>query len=222
MFPTTIWTTIRRAGGDDPRALEAFARSYRAPVLGYLRRKGFDPTDVEDLCQETFLRLLRGNVLARADPERGRFRSLLLTVAQRVVLDRWRERSAPGLQELEPDRLPASPDTGASKQDPDFDREWFLELVERALRRLEQEGSPYHGVLRRHLSGVKQEKQKLWIARKKLSAGIRREVALTCSSPAELEAELAYLSTFLAPLRPGLRPENRKGLRPRRPPREAR
>ena len=69
MFPGTVWTTIRRAGEDDREALERFASAYRPPVLRFLQRRGFSSTDAEDLCQEVFLRLIRGRVLSRAESE---------------------------------------------------------------------------------------------------------------------------------------------------------
>jgi DNA-directed RNA polymerase specialized sigma24 family protein len=95
VFPTTIWTTISQAGAHDRAALEDFAQRYRAPILAYLRGRGFSGNDAEDLCQEVFVRVLQSGVLAKADRSRGRFRSLLLTVTTRVVQDRRRRRSDP-------------------------------------------------------------------------------------------------------------------------------
>jgi len=195
MFPTTTWTTIRRAGESDGEALETFASSYREPVLRFLRRRGFAHADAEDLCQEVFVRVLRGRVLARADAERGRFRSLLLAVVTHVVQDHRRRRREPPAGDLDP-AVPAA----------EFDREWVLDLVEKGFERLRKEESPYYGVLRAHLEGVSQDRNRLWIARGKLLARIRHEVALTCSSPGDLEEELAHLSPYLRP-RGGTREE---------------
>ena len=68
---------------------------------------------------------------------------------------------------------------------------------EAALARLEADGSPYYGVLRGHLAGIKQDRQKLWLARRKLVAGIRHEIASTCGSHVDFERELAHLARFL-------------------------
>jgi hypothetical protein len=54
-------------------------------------------------------------------------------------------------------------------------------------------------VLRRHLSGQRPERNKLWIARRKLVALVRREIALTCRSSAEFEEEVALLARYLRP-----------------------
>jgi len=186
VFPTTVWTTIREAGESGREALEAFATAYRGPVLRYLERRGFEPNEAEDVCQEVFLRLLRSELLSRADARYGRFRSLLVAVVHNTIGDRLRKRRDATDAELEP-----------VYSDPDFDREWVLELVERALKRLREEGSPYYEVLRGHLDGEKQDRNKLWIARGKLRSLMRHEVASTCSSPRAVEDELAYLSTYL-------------------------
>ena len=188
MFPTTVWTTIRRAGDEDDAALERFARAYRAPVLRYIRGRGFAPGDAEDLCQEVFLRILNGRVLERADARHGRFRSLLLSVTRHVIVDRARRRSETPVANLEP-----------VDRDPDFDREWALELTWRAIDSLRQSGSRYHEVLSAHLDGKPTDRQKLWIARRKLAELIRADVARTCGSHEEFEAEVSYLSRYLRP-----------------------
>ena len=187
MFPTTVWTVIQEAGHQDPQALESFASHYRTPVLNYIRGRGLEPGDAEDLCQDVFVRVLKGKVLAKADAAKGRFRGLLLTVVRRVIQDSLRRRRpAVSLDAFDP-----------ADRDPDFDREWLLHLTERALHRLHEQKSPYYAVLRGHLAGESQNRNKLWIARNKLIALIRHEIALTWRSPEELEEEAAYLSTFL-------------------------
>jgi DNA-directed RNA polymerase specialized sigma24 family protein len=189
VFPTTIWTTIAKAGASDAGALERFAREYRQPVLQFVQAKGFRGADADDICQDVFLRLLSGQVLARATAARGRFRNLLLSVATHVIQDRQRRRRETPSDEIE-----------LVEKDPDFDRAWTLELTGRAFERLRAQQSPYYQVLQQHLAGVAQDRNKLWIARGKLVALIQHEVALTCSSPAELEEELRHLSPYLRPL----------------------
>jgi hypothetical protein len=188
VFPTTIWTSIERAGASDPAALEAFAREYRAPVLAAIQKRGFAGGDAEDLCQEVFLRILSGDVLARADATKGRFRSLVLAVTMHVIQHRLAKRKEIVTDDLEP-----------LDRDPDFDRAWVLHLAERAMRRLREASSPYFDVLQGHLAGDAQDRNKLWIARNKLQSLIRDEVARTCSSPGEIEGELEYLRRYLRP-----------------------
>jgi len=194
MFPTTVWTTIRQAGNRNDGALQQFAQAYRPPLAEFIRLQGFSDTETDDLCQDVFVRLLHGEVLAKADPNKGRLRSLLLAVTRHVIQDRRRSlKNLPVAEEhLDPVWDPA-------ERHQQFDRTWILHLAERALDRLQAAESPYHQVLRAHLAGVKQDRNRLWIARRKLIARIRAEVAMTCSSPAEFEEEVAYLSAFLRP-----------------------
>ncbi len=195
VFPTTIWTTIRQAGANDREALEAFAVQYREPVRRYLRGRGFSSADAEDLCHEVFVRLLEKGVLERADAARGRFRALLQTIASRVATDRLRKRR----EDAAPPNDGVEVASGEVEGDAEFDRAWALHLTERALERMRDRNSPYHAVLSAHLSGQKQDRNKLWIARRQLSSLIRDEVAQTCTQPEDLEEELAYLQQFLRP-----------------------
>ena len=190
VFPTTIWTTIHRAGDQDSMALEHVAERYRQPVLEYIRRRGFQGSDAEDICQDVFVRVLQGGVLAKADRNRGRFRSLMLSVTTHVILDRLRKRREVPVEDPEP---------LARQQTDDFDHAWALHLTDQAIQRLREQGSPYYDVLEGHLSGQPQNRNKLWIARRKLAAEIRREVAFTCATRADFDEEMAHLARYLRP-----------------------
>lgn len=185
MFPTTIWDVVHAAGDRDPTALDQIATEYRAPVEAFIRSRGISAEQAEDLCQDVFVRVLAGNVLAKADEAKGRFRSLLCTVTIRVIQD-WNRRRRD---------LP-SHDTDIAAPTADFDRAWVVHLTERAFRVLKQTSPRSYETLRHHLSGQKQERNKLWIARRKLISLIRREIAVTCSSTKEFEQELASLSPY--------------------------
>jgi RNA polymerase sigma factor (sigma-70 family) len=188
VFPTTIWTTIRQAGALDSSALADVAERYRQPVLEFIGRRGFQGADAEDLCQDVFLRVLKGGVLAKADRDRGRFRSLLLSVTVHVIQDRLRKRREVPVEDPEP-----------PQRQREFDAGWALHLTQRALERLQAQGSPYYDVLEGHLAGRRQDRNRLWLARKKLAGLMRQEVAYTCATRADYEAELAYLAQYLRP-----------------------
>jgi DNA-directed RNA polymerase specialized sigma24 family protein len=59
-------------------ALEEFYRLYCYPVYAFIRRRGYDRQDAQDLTQDFFVHLLDKGTLGRADSERGRFRNFLL------------------------------------------------------------------------------------------------------------------------------------------------
>jgi RNA polymerase sigma factor (sigma-70 family) len=188
VFHTTVWEVVHAAGAGDERALATLADEYRTPILGFIRSRGIDAPQAEDLCHDVFVRLLTGGVFAKADPNRGRFRTLICTVTIRVVQD-WsrRHREVPS-EDLDP----AGPT-------PSFDRLWTLYLVERAFAQLKISNPRYYEVLRDHLGGQAPHRNRLWNARRTLASLIRREIAKTCQTPEEVEAEVASLSPYLRP-----------------------
>ena len=68
-------------------ALETLCGSYWYPLYAFARRKGRPPEAAEDSVQEFFGRLLAKEGLGAADPERGRFRSFLLTSFQNHLIN---------------------------------------------------------------------------------------------------------------------------------------
>jgi len=52
-----------------------------------VRRCGYSPEDAQDLTQEFFARLLARDYLARADPQKGRFRSFFLAGLKNLLCD---------------------------------------------------------------------------------------------------------------------------------------
>src|SRR3954462_4803482 len=90
-FPTTRWTMVVAAG--DPHrnearsALVSLCENYWYPLYAYVRRRGYPADQAQDLTQEFFTRMLEGRYLDRADPEKGRFRSFLLTSLKFFIAD---------------------------------------------------------------------------------------------------------------------------------------
>ena len=82
-FNTTHWSVVLAAGRPSSptaaAALEALCRMYWYPLYAFVRRKGHDPDEAQDLTQSFFARLLERDFIQRADSNKGRFRSYLLT-----------------------------------------------------------------------------------------------------------------------------------------------
>ena len=93
MFATTHWSVILAATrSDTTRAQAALARlcqAYWYPLYAYVRRRGYEAHDAQDLTQEFFARLLEQNWLAQADRERGRFRTFLLAALSHFLANEW-------------------------------------------------------------------------------------------------------------------------------------
>jgi RNA polymerase sigma factor (sigma-70 family) len=146
-FPTTQWSMIVRAGGSSDTnarvALESLCRRYWYPLYFFARRQGRSHHEAEDCTQEFLARLLANEGMARARPERGRFRTFLLTALRNFLITDWqRARAAKrggGNAPLPLDfddaerayrREPADP---ALTPEQAFDRTWALGLIECAI-----------------------------------------------------------------------------------------
>lgn len=160
-FPTTHWSVVLAAGGrDEPGGADALARlcaAYWYPLYAYVRRRGYSPADAEDLTQEFFARLLARNDLARADPQKGRFRSFLLGGINFLLADerdrRYTLKRGSGLAPLS---IEANEAEGRYRLEPAddvtperlYERAWVLTLLDRASQRL---GDEYRASGRREL-----------------------------------------------------------------------
>jgi RNA polymerase sigma-70 factor (ECF subfamily) len=78
-----------QAGTDDSaqRALSIFSEAYWPPLYTFVRRRGYSPADAQDIVQGFFAHLLAQNALSRADREKGRLRTFLLSSLQNFMMD---------------------------------------------------------------------------------------------------------------------------------------
>ncbi len=114
----------------------------------------------QDLTQDFFMKLLDGNLLKLADPNRGRFRSLLCTALRNFLADKQdqigREKRGGRIHFIVWDEWMAeapsqisvcSENISAWSPEQIFDLRWAATVVEQALRRLSEECAQ-HGRLR--------------------------------------------------------------------------
>ncbi len=98
LFPATQWTHIRKAGRGDTAgliAMDEVCRVYWYPTFATARSKhGMDHHQAEDITQGFWAWLLEHGHVGRAVPERGKFRSFLMTCFDHFVLHEWRKRVA--------------------------------------------------------------------------------------------------------------------------------
>ena len=150
-----------------PEALAHLCRSYWPPLYAYVRRRGFDVHEAQDLTQEFFARLIEKDWLRGVDPGKGRFRSWLLASAGHFLNNEWarlhtQKRGGKAVilplefedsetrfqREPQDDRTP----------DQIYDEQWVRTLLERALAGLREEywtadKAALFEVLHPHLSG---------------------------------------------------------------------
>ncbi len=97
-FTTTHWSVVLSAVDQSSTGSEAalamLCQTYWYPLYAYVRRRGYSPEDAQDLTQSYFAGLLEKNYLDRADRERGRFRTFLLTSLEHFLNNEWVRASA--------------------------------------------------------------------------------------------------------------------------------
>jgi DNA-directed RNA polymerase specialized sigma24 family protein len=148
-FLTTHWSLVEdiKKQGDKERVLIGLLlERYWKPVYCYLRRKGYDNEQAKDLTQGFFHEVvLNRDLVDRADPSKGSFRSLLLHALNHYVVDEQRKESAGKriprnkLVRLDIKEPPAMPEI-IDKLDAEetFNYAWKSDLLERALSEVKE------------------------------------------------------------------------------------
>lgn len=227
-FATTHWSLVLAArtgkSVESRTALEALCEAYWFPLYAFIRREGYAAEDARDLTQGYFARLVERRDLEDVRPELGRFRSfLLVSVKHFLSNERDRERAkkrSPGpplvsldAQEAE-NRYRFEP-ADALTPETLFERKWAMTVLERTLRRLEEESSEDQKArrfeaLRAHLTGdapaasyrelgetlgVSEDAVKVAVHRLRRRFGelLREEIADTVDDSGEVDDEIRYL-----------------------------
>jgi RNA polymerase sigma factor (sigma-70 family) len=153
VFVTTHWSLVLSARGkesvESSVALEKLCRAYWYPLYAYIRRSGQSKENAEDLTQAFFARLLEKKSLEAAQQERGRFRSFLLVMLKRFLVNEWEHDHAQkrgGFQtrvslDTELGEQKFQSEIAAPEIPPDraFERRWTMTLLEQTMRRLRGE-----------------------------------------------------------------------------------
>ena len=153
VFASTHWSVVARAGAattvESLAALDRLCRQYWQPLYYFVRRRGYNEEDAQDLTQGFFARLLEKGSIGAADRERGRFRTFLLTALQNYVANEWdraKRQKRGGGQQLLSLEHPESAEAGyqllgADTASPDqlYERRWAQAVLETVLRRLREE-----------------------------------------------------------------------------------
>jgi RNA polymerase sigma-70 factor (ECF subfamily) len=132
---STTWSTVRAAGDkNSPEhecALNRLLTRYRPVLIAHLIfKKHMNPDRAEDLVHG-FIgeKVLTRNLLALADPNKGKFRTFLLTCFDRYVIDSQRKKS--------PEVIGDFASSAATEPGPDvFDLAWVMQVFVESVRRM--------------------------------------------------------------------------------------
>jgi len=137
-FPTTRWSLIV-ASGDAVAARTAWselAERYRAPIHAWFRSR-YSAERADDLTSAFFVESIAGEWWARADIERGGFRTYLRTLLRRFGA---RHGESFAMQDGSSEAIDQLADASGSPEDA-YDREFAHVLVGHAMVRLRSEST---------------------------------------------------------------------------------
>lgn len=148
----TQWTVVLNAGAEDTQlrleALETLCRTYWYPLYCFARRRGSLPEDAQDLTQSFFAVFLEKQYVVRADPERGRFRTFLLTSFRNFLTNEWKRartaRRGGGWRAIPLDGQSAEERyvwDRVELETPDkaYDKTWAVALLQQTMKRVHDE-----------------------------------------------------------------------------------
>ena len=223
-FASTQWSLVLAAGRRSlPASDQALCRAYWYPLYAFARRYLGDIHQAQDATQDFFGRLLEKNIIARAQQDRGRFRSFLLTAFKNFLAN---ERDKSLAQKRGAGHAPLSLDfpAGDSRYDLEpshawtperlFERQWALTLLGQVLANLRAEfvaddKEAQFDSLKVYLTGeatasnaalaegLGMSEGAVKVAahrlRQRYRALLRHEVAQTVADPAEVDDEIRRL-----------------------------
>jgi DNA-directed RNA polymerase specialized sigma24 family protein len=146
-FPLTEWSLVARASDADAdtrrRALSELLDRYVPAIRCYLTlAKHLDPDRADDLLQGFLAsKILDEHLIERADRERGKFRTFILTALDRFIINQHRfdaaQKRSPGQmisidEQPEPTKATAGPAAA-------FDLAWARQVLDRTVVRMKQE-----------------------------------------------------------------------------------
>jgi RNA polymerase sigma factor (sigma-70 family) len=157
-FVTTRWSVVLSCADSSAStksardALTQLCQTYWRPIFAFVCHRGYAVPDAQDLTQDFFVTLLEGHLLQRADPSKGRFRSLLLKALKDFLndaRDKKRARKRGGdvnfipwdewIAEFPSQFSVSTHDSQSWPAEKVFDVRWAATIVEHAMLRLAEE-----------------------------------------------------------------------------------
>jgi RNA polymerase sigma factor (sigma-70 family) len=228
IFPTTQWTALLDPlHGRETQvqgALESLCRIYWKPIYGFVRSRGYDHHNSEEIVQEFVVGLLHGNTLTTVRRDKGRFRAFLLACLRNYLgkrlerenaLKRGGGQTAVPWEDVEPTATELS-----TEDSREFDAAFACRLLEEAMNRLRRESiamgkldffedlyphiagqgtaTPRAEIAQKYSLGINAVDVAIHRARKRYGLLLRELVLQVVGSPDEIQEELHYLIRALS------------------------
>jgi RNA polymerase sigma factor (sigma-70 family) len=151
-FRTTRWSAVLLSAQSQApgsrAALAELCKLYWYPLYAFVRRRGYNGEDAQDLTQGFFLSLFDRKALRQVTPLKGKFRSFLLASMKNYLSNEFDRRNSlkrggsvkfvPLDFETGEDRYQSEPHEALTAEKI-FDARWALTLLDEALRLLREE-----------------------------------------------------------------------------------
>jgi len=151
-FTTTHWTMVLAAGKSESAeasvALEKLCSAYWYPLYVFIRRRGYEPYDAQDLTQSFFARLLEKDYLSGVDRTKGKFRSFLLAALEHFLANVWRDAHAQkrggkvtfiSMDDQSAEQVYGQLSARGLSPEQVFEQQWAMALLGQVLARLREE-----------------------------------------------------------------------------------
>lgn len=148
LFPATHWSVLAQAAsGTRNPALEELCHKYWRPVYVFVRRRGVDRHQAQDLTQGFFLFLIEKQTLKKVDPSKGKFRTFLLAALTNFLAnEKDKQQALKRGGHIQIASLDEKTDEGLSLHEPatldpekSFDRFWALSVLENTMNRFKSQ-----------------------------------------------------------------------------------
>jgi len=226
-FATTHWSVVIAAGRpDEPAAQEALATlctEYWYPLYAYVRRRGHQPAEAQDLTQGFIVHLLEHNTVQAADQTRGRFRAFLLSSLHHYLANQWRHDQAEkrgggrihSLNLADGERRYLQEPADLLTPERIYERRWAMTLLQKAIETLRDDyeaagkgdlfealkaylgGSeatvPYRNLAEQLGTTEGAVKVAVHRLRQRCRECLRQTIGATVASPADIDEELQFL-----------------------------
>jgi DNA-directed RNA polymerase specialized sigma24 family protein len=223
MFPETSRSLLALATlhgeAEGREAMESLCERYYQPIKSFILWNERHASDADDLTQAFFLHICEKGVMRRAERDRGKFRTFMISVLKNFLSHTNRaaatQKRGGRVELLTLDEVDAPTETDDAR----FDRAWAMALMDAALTQVAAEITETRGVealktLRLFLSAqhtapsyeTAAQSLNLSVAalkvdvmrwRRPLRELVRAEIGRTVSAPHEAEEEFVYLRQLL-------------------------
>jgi RNA polymerase sigma-70 factor (ECF subfamily) len=230
-FTTTNWSVVLAAGQTDygraAAALERLCTRYWYPVYAFIRRRGSDPHQAEDLTQSFFTHLLAKDTLKKVDRQKGKFRSFLLAAVTNFLTNEWDRQQTQkrggqhkfiSLDDTEAEELYRHEPAGSLTPEKLFDRRWAFTVLDEVILRLKNEHAHKPELFEKLQPHLTRElapgsllelsvqlqmtegavKVALHRLRRRFGELLRSQVAYTVADPDMVEEEIRHLFSVIA------------------------